>query len=58
MAHVESTEEVVVTVVVSTLNNVLVKQTSADSVLQPLLGLLVGFGLYVSKLLRPIVTNG
>jgi hypothetical protein len=58
VAHVESTEEVVVTVAVSTPNDVLVKQTSADSVLQPSSGPSVGFGSYVGKLSGPIVTDG
>jgi hypothetical protein len=48
----------VVTVAVPTPNDVLVKQTSADSVLQPSSGPSFGFGSYVGKLSGPIVTDG
>lgn len=58
VTHVESTEEVVVTVAVSTPNDVLLKQTSADSVLQPSSGPSVGLGPYVGKLSGPIVIDG
>lgn len=58
VTHVEITEEAVVTVAVSTSKDVLVKQISADSVLQPSSGPSLGFGSYVGNLSGPIVIAG